>query len=199
MLSAITYSSSKSHFAVPFAQSCLIWENDHGRDLAYERESEDRPVTVGGVGIGGEAPITVQSMTDTDTRDVAATVAQTLELEAEGCEIIRVAVPNMETAPHAGRDQGGDSHSAGGRHSLRLSLALEALRQKVDKLRLNPGNIGRPEQVEAVVRAAAERGVPIRIGVNSGSVPEAIRAKYEGPGVGRSRWRGRWWRRRSGT
>ena len=160
MLSAITCSSSKSHFAVPFAQSCLIWENDHGRDLAYERESEDETGNGGRGGIGGEAPITVQSMTDTDTHDVAATVAQTLELEAEGCEIIRVAVPDMEAARTLGAIKAGIHIPLVADIHFDYLLALEALRQKVDKLRLNPGNIGRPEQVEAVVRATAETRGP---------------------------------------
>ncbi len=144
--------------------------------------AKTRPVLVGGVPIGGEAPITVQSMTDTDTRDVAATVAQIARLEEEGCELIRVAVPDMAAAQALGAIKAriripllADIH-------FDHRLALEALAQGVDKLRLNPGNIHRPEYVAAVVQAAAARRVPIRIGVNSGSVPEALRAKYEGQG-----------------
>jgi (E)-4-hydroxy-3-methylbut-2-enyl-diphosphate synthase len=142
-----------------------------------------RPVTVGGVAIGGGAPITVQSMTDTDTRDIAATVAQIRQLEEAGCDLIRVAVPDTEAAAALGeiKRQIGIPLIADIHFDHRLALA--ALEQGVDKLRLNPGNIRQPEQVEEVVRAAAARHVPIRIGVNAGSVPEAARARHEGQGT----------------
>ena len=143
---------------------------------------QTRPVMVGGVQIGGDAPITVQSMTDTDTRDVPATVAQVARLEEAGCEIIRVAVPDMDAARALGAIKSRISLPLVADIHFDHRLALEALAQDVDKLRLNPGNIPRPEHVEAVVRAAAERRVPIRIGVNAGSVPETIRAKHEGQG-----------------
>ncbi|MSQ40415.1 MAG: flavodoxin-dependent (E)-4-hydroxy-3-methylbut-2-enyl-diphosphate synthase [Dehalococcoidia bacterium] len=130
-----------------------------------------KPVYVGPVKVGGDAPITVQSMTKTDTRDVKATVAQIKGLEEVGCEIIRAAVPDMEAAQALGeikRQIGipliADIH-------FHYQLALEALRQGVDCLRLNPGNLRSREQVETVVREAKERQVPIRIGVNFGSLP----------------------------
>ena len=130
-----------------------------------------KPISVGGVKIGGDAPITVQSMTKTDTRDVAATVRQIQELEEAGCEVIRCAVPDMEAARALRqiKDQiriplVADIH-------FHFQLALEALDSGVDCLRLNPGNIRDQEKVEVVVRDAKARQVPIRIGVNFGSLP----------------------------
>ncbi len=121
--------------------------------------------------VGGDAPITVQSMTKTDTRDVSATVEQIKGLEEAGCEIIRCAVPDMEAARALGpikRQTGipliADIH-------FHYQLALEALKSGVDCLRLNPGNIRDREKVETVVREAKARQVPIRIGVNFGSLP----------------------------
>ena len=141
-----------------------------------------QPVTVGGVQIGGGAPITVQSMTDTDTRDVGATVAQIKRLEDAGCDLIRVAVPDLEAARALGAIKSQIALPLVADIHFDHRLALEAVHQGVDKLRLNPGNLRKAEHVEAVVRAAAERRVPIRIGVNAGSVPEAVRAKYQGQG-----------------
>lgn len=130
-----------------------------------------RPVRLGRVQVGGGAPIAVQSMTNTDTRDVAGTVAQIRELTAAGCEIVRLAVPNNEAAEalkHIRREVPDVPLVADIHFDYRLALA--ALEAGVDGLRLNPGNIGGREKVEAVVRAAAERKVPIRIGVNAGSL-----------------------------
>jgi len=130
-----------------------------------------KPVYVGGVKVGGDAPITVQSMTKTDTRDVAATVAEIRGLEEAGCEIIRSAVPDMEAAQALGAIKKqihipliADIH-------FHYQLALEALRQGVDCLRLNPGNIRDADRVRQVVHEAKARQVPIRIGVNFGSLP----------------------------
>jgi len=130
-----------------------------------------KPVFVGNVKVGGDAPITVQSMTKTDTRDVKATVAQIKGLEEVGCEIIRSAVPDMEAAkalPEIKRQIGiplvADIH-------FHYQLALEAIKGGIDCLRLNPGNIRDPERVKEVVTAAKERQIPIRIGVNFGSLP----------------------------
>lgn len=143
---------------------------------------QTRQVLVGSVPIGGGAPISVQSMTDTDTRDVAATVAQIARLEEAGCDLIRVAVPDLEAAQALGAIRSQINLPLIADIHFDHRLALEALQQGVDKLRLNPGNLRRPERVEEVARAAAARRVPIRVGVNAGSVPEAIRAKYEGQG-----------------
>ena len=130
-----------------------------------------KPVFVGGVQIGGDAPISVQSMTKTDTRDVAATVRQVRELEEAGCEIIRCAVPDMEAAKALGDIKRGINIPLVADIHFHYQLALEALAQGVDCLRLNPGNIRDPDRVREVVREAKARQVPIRIGVNFGSLP----------------------------
>ena len=130
-----------------------------------------RAISIGGVTVGGGAPVVVQSMTKTDTRDVAATVRQIRDLAECGCELVRLAVPDMEAAialraikRRAGVPLIADIH-------FDYRLALAALEAGVDGLRLNPGNISDPEQIAAVVRSARERSVPIRIGVNAGSLP----------------------------
>lgn len=130
-----------------------------------------RPVYVGDVRIGGGAPIVVQSMTTTDTRDPKATLRQIAELADAGCEIVRVAVPDRvavaalpDIVPHSPVPLIADIH-------FEHTLALKALESGIHGLRLNPGNIRKPEDVQAVVRSAKERNVPIRIGVNFGSVP----------------------------
>ena len=130
-----------------------------------------KPIYVGGVKVGGDAEVTVQSMTKTDTRDVAATVRQIRELEEVGCDIIRSAVPDMEAAkaiPEIKRQINiplvADIH-------FHYQLALECIYGGVDMLRLNPGNIRDVGKVKQVVQAAKERDIPIRIGVNFGSLP----------------------------
>ena len=130
-----------------------------------------KPVYVGGVKVGGDAPITVQSMTKTDTRDVSATVKQIKGLEAVGCEIIRCAVPDMEAAKALGEIKRQINIPLVADIHFHYQLALESLNQGVDCLRLNPGNIRDPERVKEVVTVAKEREVPIRIGVNFGSLP----------------------------
>lgn len=129
-----------------------------------------RKVMVGSVAVGGGEPISVQSMTSTPTSDVDATIEQIRRLEAVGCDIVRVAVPNRESAEairkikeHIRIPIVADIH-------FDYKLALAALEAGADKLRINPGNIGSEERVEAVARAAKERGVPIRVGVNAGSI-----------------------------
>lgn len=137
-----------------------------------------RQVIVGGVPIGGGAPITVQSMTNTDTRNAEATLSQIEALEAAGCDIVRVAVPDSQAAdalfsivPKSPVPVVADIH-------FDHRLALKALEAGVHKLRLNPGNIGSEEKVREVVKAASERSVPIRIGVNSGSVSAPLLERY---------------------
>jgi len=145
-----------------------------------ERRSTRR-IYVGDVPIGGGAPIAVQSMTNTDTRDIAATVGQIERLEAAGCEIVRLAVPD-ETAAEAF-----DAIKA--RVDVPLiadihfdhRLALSVMRAGADGLRINPGNIGGPRAVERVVRCALELMVPIRIGVNAGSLHREVLARHGGP------------------
>ena len=126
---------------------------------------------VGDVKVGGDAPVSVQSMTKTDTRDVAATVRQIKDLEEAGCEIIRAAVPDMEAAEALAEIRRQINIPLVADIHFHYRLALRALESGVDCLRLNPGNIRDREKVETVVREAKARGVPIRIGVNFGSLP----------------------------
>lgn len=131
-----------------------------------------RAVRIGDVTIGGGAPVAVQSMTKTDTRDAKATVAQIRELEECGCEIVRVAVPDAEAARAIAEIRKGIRIPLVADIHFDYRLALMALESGADGLRLNPGNIGEEEKVKAVALAAKERGVPIRIGLNAGSLPK---------------------------
>jgi (E)-4-hydroxy-3-methylbut-2-enyl-diphosphate synthase len=128
-------------------------------------------IQIGDVTIGGGAPISVQSMTKTDTRDAGATIEQIKELEECGCEIIRVAVPDIEAARAIQEIKKGIHIPLIADIHFDHRLALAALEAGADGLRLNPGNIREPEKVREVVRAAKERSAPIRIGVNFGSLP----------------------------
>ena len=130
-----------------------------------------KPLYVGDVKVGGDAPVSVQSMTKTDTRNVAATVRQIKDLEEAGCEIIRAAVPDMEAADALAKIRQQINIPLVADIHFHYQLALRALESGVDCLRLNPGNIRDREKVETVVREAKARGVPIRIGVNFGSLP----------------------------
>jgi (E)-4-hydroxy-3-methylbut-2-enyl-diphosphate synthase len=138
-----------------------------------------RAVKVKGVQIGGGAPVVVQSMTKTETTDVEGTVAQIEGMVRAGCEVVRVAVPNAEAAVALKeiRRRAPDVPLVADIH-FHYKLALMALDAGVDKLRLNPGNIGSIERVREVVRATKERGVPIRIGVNGGSLEKDLLKKY---------------------
>lgn len=142
-----------------------------------------RAVRAGDLVIGGGSPVSVQSMTKTDTRDVTATAEQIAALAGAGCELVRLAVPDREAAQALGeirkRIPRGIPIAADIHFDYRL--ALLALEMGVDKLRLNPGNIGGPDRVKAVVTAARERGVPIRIGVNAGSLERDLLEKYGHP------------------
>lgn len=129
-----------------------------------------KAINLGGVTIGGNAPISVQSMTKTDTHDVMATIRQIKELEECGCEIIRVAVPDIEAAQALSIIKKGISIPLIADIHFDYRLALEALKSGVDGLRLNPGNISDRDKVTTIVKAARERAVPIRIGVNAGSL-----------------------------
>ena len=140
-----------------------------------------RKICLGTVTIGGGAPVSVQAMTKTDTRDTGLTVRQIRRLEREGCEIVRVAVPDMEAARNLGSIRRGIGIPLVADIHFDYRLALEALRQGVDGLRINPGNIGSAERVKAVVKAAGERKVPIRIGVNTGSLSKRILKAYGHP------------------
>lgn len=138
-------------------------------------------VWVGSVPVGGEAPISVQSMTNTDTRNVPQTVKQIKELEEIGCEIVRVAVPDQEAALALGNIKKQISIPLVADIHFNYKLALQALEMGVDALRINPGNIGEKNRVKTVIQAAKERKVPIRIGVNAGSLEKHLLTKYDGP------------------
>ncbi|MDD8027247.1 MAG: flavodoxin-dependent (E)-4-hydroxy-3-methylbut-2-enyl-diphosphate synthase [Acidobacteriota bacterium] len=137
-------------------------------------------IAVGPVRIGGGAPVSVQSMTKTDTRNVRATLAQIRRLERAGCEIVRLAVPDAEAAEALGRIKAGTRLPLVADIHFDHRLALACLAKGVDGLRINPGNIGGRKRVEAVVRSARERSVPIRIGVNSGSLERDLLARHGG-------------------
>lgn len=146
-----------------------------------QKKRSTKKITLGGLTIGGNAPVVVQSMTKTDTRDVTATVAQISRLEKAGCEAVRLAVLNDEAAKAL--------QSIRKRVKIPLiadvhfdhRLALEAIKGGVDGLRINPGNIGSSLKVKEVVAAAKERRIPIRIGVNAGSLEKDLLRKYRHP------------------
>lgn len=140
-----------------------------------------RQIQVGKVKIGGVAPITVQSMTNTRTDDAAATLRQIGELAAAGCEIIRCAVPDMAAAEGLKRIVSESPIPVIADIHFDYKLALAAIDAGVDGLRLNPGNIGGNDRVAAVVDAAKKRNIPIRIGVNAGSLPKDLLEKYGHP------------------
>ncbi|GAB6157599.1 flavodoxin-dependent (E)-4-hydroxy-3-methylbut-2-enyl-diphosphate synthase [Desulfotomaculum varum] len=139
-----------------------------------------RPVMVGSVQIGGGAPVVIQSMTNTDTRDARATVAQINELAQAGCEVIRVAVPDQAAAAALPAIKASINIPLIADIHFDYRLALAALQAGVDGLRINPGNIGGKDKVREVVAAARERRVPIRIGVNAGSLEKDLLKKYGG-------------------
>ena len=139
-----------------------------------------KQIHVGGVAIGGGAPVTIQSMTNTRTDDVEATLGQIRTLAAAGCDIVRVAVPDMAAAKAVGKIKEQcplplvvDIH-------FDYKLALEAIAAGADKVRINPGNIGGEDKVKAVAQACRQKNIPIRIGVNGGSLEKPLLAKYRG-------------------
>lgn len=139
-----------------------------------------RAVKIGDRVIGGGNPILIQSMTNTPTEDVAATVAQIHRLEAVGCEIVRCTVPNAEAAAAIAEIKKQISIPLVADIHFNYKMAIAAIENGADKIRINPGNIGGPDKVAEVVRAAREREIPIRIGVNSGSLEKNLVEKYGG-------------------
>ena len=137
-------------------------------------------MNIGGVVIGGGAPVAIQSMCSTATEDVAATVAQILRLEQAGCQIIRVAVPTMEAAAAIGAIKKAIHIPLVADIHFDYRLALRCAAEGVDKIRINPGNIGSHERVRAVAETCREHHIPIRIGVNGGSLEKPLLAKYGG-------------------
>jgi (E)-4-hydroxy-3-methylbut-2-enyl-diphosphate synthase len=149
--------------------------------VSESRPYHSRQIVIGGVPIGGGAPVVVQSMTNTDTRDWQATVAQIRRLEEAGCELVRVAVPDEVAVEQLSRIKRAIHVPLVADIHFDHRLALGALRAGVDGLRLNPGNIGGADRVRKVVTAARDRQVPIRIGVNSGSLEKELLAQYGRP------------------
>jgi len=139
---------------------------------------QTRPIQVGALTIGGGAPISIQSMTKTPTADVEATVAQIHALEEAGCDLVRVAVPDARAAEALGAIKRQIRIPLAADIHFNYLLALTAIEQGVDKLRLNPGNLRNPEHVRLVVTAAKARGIPIRVGVNNGSIDPELRAQF---------------------
>lgn len=137
-------------------------------------------VKVGSLKLGGNNPVRVQSMCNTDTRDVSSTVKQILKMEKEGCEIVRVAVPDMVAAKAIGKIKKKIHIPLVADIHFDYKLALEAVRQGIDKVRINPGNIGSEDKVRAVVEACKKKKIPIRIGINGGSLQKDILEKYKG-------------------
>ncbi len=150
--------------------------------MIFENKNRNtRIVKVGNVLIGGENPITIQSMTNTKTSDVEATVSQILRLEAAGCEIIRVAVPDEESALSIRKIKDRIHIPLVADIHFDHRLALAAMSSGADKIRINPGNMGGREKLSEIVSLARERGVPIRVGVNAGSLEKDLLEKYGHP------------------
>ncbi len=139
-----------------------------------------KTVRIGSLVIGGGNPIAIQSMTNTRTEDSKATVAQIGRLSAAGCDIIRCSVPTMEASEALTEIKKQVDIPVVADIHFDYRLAIAAMEHGADKIRINPGNIGSPERVRAVVNTAKERGIPIRVGVNSGSLEKELVEKYHG-------------------
>ncbi|MFP1681024.1 flavodoxin-dependent (E)-4-hydroxy-3-methylbut-2-enyl-diphosphate synthase [Alloalcanivorax sp. C16-1] len=149
-------------------------------ELSIQRR-KSRQIHVGKVPVGGDAPISVQSMTNTDTCDVDATVGQIRRLEEVGADIVRVSVPTMEAAEAFGNIKRQVSVPLVADIHYDYKIALKVADEGADCLRINPGNIGREDRVRAVIESARDHGVPIRIGVNAGSLEKELQRKYGEP------------------
>lgn len=145
--------------------------------MSYERRLS-REVSVGSLKIGGNNPISIQSMTNTDTRDAKATIEQIKKLEEVGCDVVRVAVPDMEAAKNIGEIKKNVNIPVIADIHFDYKLALEAIEQGVDGVRINPGNIGNIDRVKMVVNKCKEKNLKIRIGVNGGSLEKDLLQKY---------------------
>ena len=148
--------------------------------MAFERR-KSRVVKIGSVEIGGNNPIAVQSMLNTSAHDIEGSVKQAIELENAGCQIIRAAIPDMEAVPLIPALKAAVKTPIVADIHFDYRLALASIDAGIDKIRINPGNIGRPERVKAVADACKEHNIPIRVGVNSGSIEKGILEKYGGP------------------
>ena len=144
---------------------------------------KSKQIQIGPVKIGGDAPVSIQSMTNTDTRDAAATLAQIRELVSAGCEIVRVTVPDEAAVAALPEILAGSPLPVIADIHFDYRLALGSIRAGVHGVRLNPGNIGSAEKVRAVAEAAGEAGIPIRVGANSGSLPKGMAAANRAAGM----------------
>ncbi len=149
--------------------------------MAHITRPMTRPIQVGSVQIGGGAPVVVQSMTNTDPRDVAATLNQIQRLVAAGCEVVRLAIPDHKAARAFGEIKRDSPVPLIADIHFNHRLALAALEQGADAVRINPGNLGGATKTKAVVEACRERGVPLRLGVNAGSLEADLLEKYGAP------------------
>ena len=154
-------------------------------DKDFITRDKTRPVKVGKLTIGAGNPVWVQSMTQTKTKDIKATVKQINELEKAGCEIVRCTAPDMESAKALGEIKKQINIPLVADIHFQYLLALEAVKQGVDKIRINPGNIGGKDRVQAVVRACQKKNIPIRIGINMGSLEKDLLAQYGKFGIAR--------------
>lgn len=148
---------------------------------SYIKRRKSRQIMVGNVPVGGDAPVAVQSMTNTETTDVAATVAQIQALQKVGADIVRVSIPTMDAAEAFGQIKKQVSIPLVADIHFDYKIALRVAELGVDCLRINPGNIGREDRVRAVVDSARDHGIPIRIGVNAGSLEKELQKKYGEP------------------
>lgn len=148
--------------------------------MSYERR-KTRKIKLGDIFIGGDAPISVQSMTNTDTRDAKATIEQIKKLEVADCDIVRIAVPDMTAAKNISTIKKSISIPLVADIHFDYRLALEAIEQGVDGIRINPGNIGSEDRTRQVVEACKKNNIPIRIGVNGGSLEKELLEKFSGP------------------
>jgi (E)-4-hydroxy-3-methylbut-2-enyl-diphosphate synthase len=153
----------------------------HKPEYQQIKRRKSRQIRVGDVLVGGDAPVSVQSMTNTETTDVAATVDQIQSLEKAGVDIVRVSVPSMDAADAFGEIKRQVSVPLISDIHFDYKIALRVAELGVDCLRINPGNIGREDRVRAVVSAARDRGIPLRIGVNAGSLEKDLQKKYGEP------------------
>lgn len=147
-------------------------------DSNMNQRRKTKEVRVGSLSVGGDAPVSVQSMCNTDTRDIKSTIVQIKKLEKAGCEIIRVAVPDMKAAKALGKIKEKIKIPLVADVHFSHLLALESIRQGIDKLRINPGNIGSKDKIKEVAKAAKNKGISIRIGINAGSIEKDILRKY---------------------
>ena len=138
------------------------------------KRTETETIQIGNLKMGGGNPIVIQSMCNTDTRDIAATVAQIHALEQAGCELVRVAVPDMQAAEAVGEIRKQIHIPLVADIHFDYRLALKVMELGIDKVRINPGNIGEESRIQQVVEMAKQKNIPIRIGVNSGSLEKEL-------------------------